>query len=383
MSELSYQLSYWEKEAFLQDFDFLIVGSGIVGLNAALKLRMLSPTARIGILERGPLPIGASTRNAGFACFGSVSELLEDIDLNGSKTVMELLKMRWDGLKKLRERLGDKRMGYVCYGGYELFREKDKALFEKCKSAIPGLNIVLQEVIGEEAVFSCKDDSITKNGLGDTQHLIFNRAEGQIHTGWMMHSLLSLVRQAAIPIFTGVEVDEIQDMGMGGVSVNTKFGWEIKSGKLLIATNGFAHKLLPKIEVQPARNQVLITKPITSLNLKGCFHYDHGYYYFRNINNRILLGGGRNLALEAESTSTFGTTALIREHLIQFLHEVVTPESNAEIDYWWSGIMGVGSKKAPIIKELSDNIAVAVRMGGMGVAIGCLVGEKGADLMNG
>ena len=383
MSELSYQLSYWEKEAFLQDFDFLIVGSGIVGLNAALKLRMLSPTARIGILERGPLPIGASTRNAGFACFGSVSELLEDIGLNGSEAVMELLKMRWDGLKKLRDRLGDKRMGYVCHGGYELFQEKDKVLFEKCKNTIPDLNIALEELIGEEAIFSCKDESIPKNGLGNTQHLIFNKAEGQIHTGWMMHSLLSLVRQADIPIFTGVEVAEIQDMGMGGVNISTKFGWEIKTGKLLIATNGFARKLLPEIEVQPARNQVLITKPISSLRLKGCFHYDHGYYYFRNINNRILLGGGRKLALEIENTSTFGTTGLIRNHLIQFLQEVVMPESNVEVDYWWSGIMGVGQKKAPIIKELSDNIAVAVRMGGMGVAIGCLVGENGADLMNG
>lgn len=383
MSELSYQLSYWEKEAFLQDFDFLIVGSGIVGLNAALKLRTLSPAARIGILERGPMPIGASTRNAGFACFGSVSELLEDIELNGSEAVMKVLKMRWDGLQKLRERLGDKRMGYVGYGGYELFQKKDKTLFEKCKSAIPELNIALQELIGEDAIFSCSDEGISKNGLGNTQHLIFNRAEGQIHTGWMMHSLLSLARQAGISIFTGIEVAEIQDLGMGGVRINTKLGWEIKTGKLLIATNGFARKLLPTIEVQPARNQVLITKPLSSLRLKGCFHYDHGYYYFRNINNRILLGGGRNLALETESTSTFGTTEFIKKHLIQFLNEVVMPESNVEVDYWWSGILGVGKEKLPIIKGLSDNVAVAVRMGGMGVAIGSLIGEKGADLMNG
>ena len=29
-----------------------------------------------------------------------------------------------------------------------------------------------------------------------------------------------------------------------------------------------------------------------NLKIKGSFHYEKGYYYFRNIDNRILLGGG-------------------------------------------------------------------------------------------
>jgi len=39
----------------------------------------LNPNAKIIVIEKGMLPQGASTKNARFACFGTVSEILEDI----------------------------------------------------------------------------------------------------------------------------------------------------------------------------------------------------------------------------------------------------------------------------------------------------------------
>jgi glycine/D-amino acid oxidase-like deaminating enzyme len=72
-------ISYWEQNAWFDEIDVLIIGSGIVGLNAALHLKTKSPRLKVLILERGMLPSGASTKNAGFACFGSPSELLDDL----------------------------------------------------------------------------------------------------------------------------------------------------------------------------------------------------------------------------------------------------------------------------------------------------------------
>lgn len=43
--------------------------------------------------------------------------------------------------------------------------------------------------------------------------------------------------------------------------------------------------------------------------------------------------------------------------------------------------MGVGKKKRPIIEQLSDNVFCGVRLGGMGVAIGSLVGAELAELV--
>lgn len=47
------------------------------------------------------------------------------------------------------------------------------------------------------------------------------------------------------------------------------------------------------------------------------------------------------------------------------------------------GILGIGKIKSPIIKKVSENITVSVRMGGMGVALGTLAGEDGAKLLLG
>ncbi|MEC8885233.1 MAG: FAD-dependent oxidoreductase, partial [Bacteroidota bacterium] len=90
MQEAHTNLSYWEYKSWLTDVDFTIVGSGITGLSCALQLRKRFPISKILILERGSLPQGASTKNAGFACFGSVSELLSDLDRHSEDEVLKL-----------------------------------------------------------------------------------------------------------------------------------------------------------------------------------------------------------------------------------------------------------------------------------------------------
>jgi glycine/D-amino acid oxidase-like deaminating enzyme len=134
-------------------------------------------------------------------------------------------------------------------------------------------------------------------------------------------------------------------------------------------------------QVKPARAQVLITKPIPNLDIKGTFHLDKGYFYFRNINDRILFGGGRNLDFEGETTTSHDTTELIQNRLEELLKTVILPYQEFEIEHRWSGTMGVGIQKKPIVDQLSNNVYCGVRMGGMGVAIGSLVGQELADLI--
>lgn len=380
MSNKFPNLSYWEKESFFKDIDIVIIGSGLVGLSAAIHSKTLRPKAKVVVLERGSLPIGASTRNAGFACFGSVTELLDDLKTMSKQEVFHLVEKRWAGLQRLRARIGDKALRYQNYSAFELFRPSEDALFQECKAYLPTLNEKISAITGMRDTYRIEDEKIATFGFSNIQHLICNQAEGQIHTGEMMKNLLAIAVEKGIHIYNGVEVENIEESA-GQVEIHTNQKWVIQTSKVLVATNGFARSLLPKMEVHPARNQVLITKPIENLKIQGCFHYDKGYYYFRNIDNRILLGGGRNLALVAEATDSFGTSTLIQDALTRMLEEVILPDTKFEIDSWWSGILGVGDYKKPIVQNISDRIAVAVRMGGMGVAIGSLIGEEGAELI--
>mgnify|MGYP006186273173 CR=1 FL=1 len=85
------ELSYWELKNWFTNVDYTIVGSGIVGLHTALRLRERFPVAKILILEKGMLPQGASTKNAGFACFGSLSEIIDDLKSHSEEEVQSML----------------------------------------------------------------------------------------------------------------------------------------------------------------------------------------------------------------------------------------------------------------------------------------------------
>ncbi|MEW7278759.1 FAD-dependent oxidoreductase [Aquimarina sp. 2201CG1-2-11] len=367
--------SYWEYKTWLFNVDFVIIGSGIVGLNCALQLRNNFPKAKILILERGILPNGASAKNAGFACFGSVSEILEDLTTHNEDEVLQLIKKRYEGLQILRKRLGDQAISYLQYGGYELFSKKDTSLLEKCLLKREKINTLLKPVFKEQ-VYHVRGNPFDFKNI--TSQCIYNAFEGQIDTGKMMEALIDKVQASGIKILYNCMVENLSDHH-SSVEIKTNH-CTFFANKVLIATNGFASQL-GITQVTPARAQVLITRPIDNLHIKGTFHLDKGYYYFRNIDNRILLGGGRNLDFKAEETTVLGQTELIQQKLEEMLREVILPTTHFEISHRWSGIMGVGSQKKSIIKPISNNVFCGVRLGGMGVAIGSQVGTELADLL--
>ena len=368
-------LSYWEQKEWLSNIDFTIVGSGIVGLSTAVFLKKRFPKAKILVLEKGVLPQGASTKNAGFACFGSLSELLEDLKSHSVDEVLSLLKNRVDGLQLLRQILGDEALDYKPYGGYELFLEKDQEFFNTCLEKVKDINAMLSPVFKAD-VFSVVSNKFHFKGI-QPQYL-YNQFEGQIDTGKMMHALLQQAQRHGVVILNAVRVETFQEKN-NTVHIKTN-QFELNCSKMIVATNGFTNKLIQQ-DLKPARAQVLITKPIKNLKIKGTFHLDCGYYYFRNINHRILLGGGRNLDFMGETTTEMKTTVKIQNELESLLHNVILPNKNVDIDQRWSGIMGVGQQKLPVIRQYSDCVFIGVRMGGMGVALGASVGKKIVDLI--
>lgn len=380
MQSLRYHLSYWERETFFKDIDLVVVGSGIVGLAAAIHYKHLKPQSKVVVIERGALPIGASTRNAGFACFGSMTELLDDLTQMPEDMLLGIVEKRWMGLQRLRSLIGDEALNYKGLGGYEMFtEEEEEGVFQNCMERMPDLNEKIGAITGNSKIFSVVDERLSSFGFRGVRHLILNAAEGQVNTGKMMAALLHKARESGVEVYNGMGIKNLEDTSQG-VELETEYGWTITVPKVIVAVNGFAQQLLPGLAVQPARNQVLITHPIPGLKVEGCFHYDRGYYYFRNIDGRILLGGGRNLAYDTEATDQFGSNELIRSALVQLLKTVICPGKNFEIDAWWSGILGLGPVKKPIVEKSSENVVLALRLSGMGVAIGTLVGQEGAEL---
>ena len=367
--------SYWELKNWFADVDFIVVGSGIVGLHAALQLRERFPESKILVLEKGMLPQGASTKNAGFACFGSISEIIDDLHSHTEEEVIQLIQKRWQGLQMLRKKLGDSAIDFKPYGGYELFLNENESAYKECLSKIPFINDILRPLFKSD-VFVKEIDRFGFGGIHE--NLVFNPFEAQIDTGNMMQALIKLVISKDILILNRQTVTAFSETQKGVEVALDDFSFSTK--KLLFATNGFAGQLTNG-NVKPARAQVLITAPIPNLDIKGTFHLDKGYYYFRNIGDRILFGGGRNLDIEGETTTEFGQTASIQNQLEKLLKEVILPNREFKIEHRWSGIMGIGSSKNPIVEQISEHVYCGVRLGGMGVAIGSLIGTELAELV--
>lgn len=372
------QLSFWERKTYFEDLDFLIIGAGIVGFSTALELKKKYPDAKVMILERGYLPTGASSKNAGFACFGSVTELIEDLTKMDETKVWETVAKRWNGLQNLRSVIGDEFLELENNGSWDLVLPNDSAQIPQINSKIDYFNNEIEKITGEKNVYAEDKNLNSKFGFKGVETSYFNRLEGQINTGKMISRFHQLAMEKGIICLFGITAEKLQS-NLYYVGIQSSVGY-IKAKHVLICTNGFARQFLPDKDIFPARAQVLVTAPIENLKIKGTFHYQQGFYYFRNVQDRILLGGGRNLDIAGETTTEFEITDQIMNALKDLLKNVILPDQEFSVDYQWSGIMGVGQTKAPIIEKIDERIGVGVRMGGMGVAIGSLVGKELAEL---
>jgi glycine/D-amino acid oxidase-like deaminating enzyme len=211
-------------------------------------------------------------------------------------------------------------------------------------------------------------------GLLGFSTAVFNPFEGQLHPGKMIKALRAMYAAAGGHLWTGPDIREIEE-SRDGVRLHGELTLPIDANQVVVTTNAFAAKLLPDLDVRGARNHVLVTRPIDGLALDGTFHYDRGYVYFRNIGNRILLGGARNRDLEAEMTESFGSNPVIVKALDDFLHAHLTSPADGLVEYRWSGIIGIGPEKSPIIRRVSPHVIAGVRLSGMGVALASLIGE--------
>ena len=366
-------LSLWEKETYYAKNDVIIVGGGLMGLWTAVELIKQQPLLKITILERHVTPLGASTRNAGFACFGSLTELLTDEASMGTEAMLQMAAMRYNGIQKIKRLINEDSIDLDPCGGYEPLLNYHSA--ELLEDQIQYLNHLLQPITGKHINFSNATAKIESIGLKNFDHLVYNPLEAGIHSGKLVQHLTKIALAKGVHILNGITVESWNDNNHE-VELFTNSPISLKASTVIVCTNGFTPSLIPELNIEPARGQILLTKPIKDLRIRGTFHFDEGFYYWRNVGNRILLGGARNSDFENERTTNLDGSDFIRETLFQFIQNHFNLKSSVEIEQSWSGIMAFTPDKLPICKKVSTNIVTAIACNGMGVALTPIVAES-------
>jgi glycine/D-amino acid oxidase-like deaminating enzyme len=372
-------LSFWESNS-LVNYQYIIVGAGITGLSTACAIKEKNPKASVLVIEKGILPTGASTKNAGFACIGSYTEKWADYERLGEEQFLQLIEDRWIGLYLLRKRLGDDHIDYINHGGFELMINESGADGDK----VARLNELLAPMFKKQ-VFYIVPQFINQFGFNAdiVSDMVFNPFEGQIDTGKMMNTLLNYAGILQIRVITGTDVKHIEDTPTGAKVYCQNNGQLItfNAEQVAICTNAFTKHFLPDEEITPGRGQVLCTAPIDDLKFTGIFHFDEGYYYFRNHGKRVIFGGGRNIDFETETTTQFELNQRIQNQLNYFLDEVILPNTPYTIEHQWSGIMAFNEQKTPLVKRVNQHVVVGARLNGMGVALASKIADTLATLM--
>lgn len=370
------KFSWWEKEGLNSPTDFAVVGAGITGLSAAYFIKRHAPKARVLVLEKGGRPEGATVRSAGFACFGSASELLADVKSMGESEAIDLACSRYNGLTLLREIHGDLALEYDACGGFEVFFNEEKEKAKEVLDQLEPINRQLKErgEFAGEVFIELKGHEIEGLGFKNLYSVVKNKFEGGLHPQKLWNSLLAKCLGLGIEYRSGVEVKQVESGRLVGL------GFELPCEKILVANNAFAQAWLPE-EVQAARAQVWVSEVLAAPFPRGTFHHQEGYNYFRGHAGRLILGGGRHIALEEESTFSTENSEQIKQYLMGELLPKLFRNNPPKMVESWAGTMGIGISKKPRIDLWKPGVWTAIRMGGMGLALGTLAGKMGAELM--
>ncbi len=375
------QFSYWEKSLMPSECDVCIVGGGFTGAWTAHYLSQMAPGLKIVILENQIASRGASTRNAGFLCYGSPSEVLEDMENMGTAKTRELILMRYSGLQQIKNTIPASAAQISWDGGCEIFTQDNPTLYERVMEQLEGINRLIESTTGQSPYTPLPNDQLPGGGKNGSKGIAI-QGEGQIQPAKLLAYINNLNDSRGVSLCEGTAVNSIQNEDEHSV-INTNRSLRIRSKKVLIATNGFFNRLYPgSNEVVPARNTVLLLKTPENFTLKGNYHAERGYIYFRSVDGMLLIGGGRHWLAEEEKGDEMRVNEELKSRLTQWAKEnLFSRDTQLEEVMSWSGIIGTGSEKYPLLEWKDKNVLAAVRLSGMGVALSPVIARKAAVML--
>lgn len=364
---------FWQAKA-QEGFDLIVVGAGFTGLRVATFVKEQNPDWNICVIDALAQGATASTRNAGFACFGSPGELLADIDSFGLHSSAELLSRRFAGIKALKQDMRNEGLAVTEDGGYEVFTGSEERDLGKIIDRWGELENLFDMAGIPKDTWEPKNDLNLSRGLLDSG--FYSKHEFGIDPVQVHNGLTRRVLKAGIDVYRSVLVQEIQRTGDMIILRSPGGDWTAK--RVALCTNAGREEGLYNEDLLPGRGQVIVTSSIEDMRFKGNYHNQKGYYYFRNVGDRLLLGGGRHLFQNIENTRELNTTEQLMWHLRDFAESKLVPDQDFEIESSWSGIMAFRSdgNKMPMIDKVDKGVFRCVGFGGMGVALSRWASER-------
>ncbi|HXV70352.1 MAG TPA: FAD-binding oxidoreductase [Acidimicrobiia bacterium] len=361
-----------------QQTDYLIVGSGLTGLSAAMRLS--TSGERVTVIDAGEIASGASSINGGmvspdvkagidtiYATYGpKIGHDMWQSTMRSVELVRELAKR--PDIDALTHEAGMAALGR----GPKKLKEFDRTVaWYRNKFGV------------DWRVHDARD--IAELVGGDSFNVAMYEPEGfGVHPARLAFGLARLVQSLGVTLVDGCEATAMEKT-TAGLRVQTSQG-AIQARDVILATNGYTTRR-PSRElarlVVPIGSYIVVTEPVGEQRAKrvfptGAMTYTRKrllHYMRRTHDDRILLGGRRSLHTGLDLNDS---GADLRNALVGYWPEL----EDVEITHVWGGKLAVPFDLTPHIGRV-DGAWYAVGYAGHGVGLSCQLGHELAGMLLG
>ena len=347
--------------------DVTVIGGGITGITLAWTLA--EQGGAVALLEAGRLAGEGSGRNAGFLLAIPAEPYAERVALWGREGARALLQVSRRSHRRIAawvESLGIE-CGYRVPGSLRLTRSEEET--EDLRAALPELRhdgFPMREL--------SPADVLPAHARGGFHGAFEVPEDGVFDPVAFLHGLAADAVRRGARVHEGTHVTGAR--WRDGMWEAQADGRRVRSRVLVIASNAWAPRLVPALEplIVPRRGQMLCTAPIAARLDPRPVYANYGYQYWRQLDDgRLLIGGWRNTALEAETGYETEPTPAIQARIEEGLRELVP--GGAAVECRWAGTMAFARDGRPLVGWLDAAHHLAICAGhtghGLGLAPAC------------
>lgn len=359
--------------------DVAIIGGGVTGLNAALRLA--EGGAEVTVLDAEHPGWGASGRNGGFCCLGGSALDTQGITKHfGPDAAQDWHKTEITAVSHVKDLLDRLNIDADTHSKGETILAHKPARWRSLQDDAQNA----ADTYGIKPVLMTKQD-LAAHGLNGPFYGGLTMPVGfALNPLKYTAGLARAATAAGATLFARSAVTRIEQSA--NFTLHTAQG-TITAKRIIIATNGYSSEDIPnwlRARYMPVQSSIMVTRPLTGDELESAgwtsdqMAYDtrNLLHYFRLMPDKRFLFGMRG-----------GIFATPREdakikHMIRRDFDLMFPAwRHVEAPHLWSGLVCMTGKLMPFIGEIPDmpNAFAALGYHGNGVAMGSYAGTLIAD----